>query len=113
MLVGLQAPDDAAVLRPPPGEVLLQSVDQFRAFLGDLHLFGRIAAHHALGDIHAMGGRPLAALALVTLPHGPAAWQEDDLHAMLLGAQEVLRRPAPGWSAAIAGRARRRRSASP
>ncbi|WP_165982507.1 selenide, water dikinase SelD [Dankookia rubra] len=96
VLVGLQAPDDAAVLRPPPGEVLLQSADQFRAFLGDLHLFGRIAANHALGDIHAMGGRPLAALALVTLPHGPAAWQEDDLHAMLLGAQEVLRAAGAG-----------------
>jgi selenide,water dikinase len=96
VLVGLQAPDDAAVLRPPTGEVLLQSVDQFRAFLGDLHLFGRIAAHHALGDIHAMGGRPLAALALVTLPHGPAAWQEDDLHAMLLGAQEVLQAAGTG-----------------
>ncbi|WP_431271811.1 selenide, water dikinase SelD [Dankookia sp. P2] len=84
------------MLRPPPGEVLLQSVDQFRAFLGDLHLFGRIAAHHTLGDIHAMGGRPLAALALVTLPHGPAAWQEEDLHAMLLGAQEVLRAAGAG-----------------
>ena len=82
--------DDAALLHPPPGVVLLQSVDQFRAFISDLHLFGRIAANHALGDIHAMGGTPLSALALVTLPHGPAAWQEEDLHAMLLGAQEVL-----------------------
>ncbi|MDO9708783.1 selenide, water dikinase SelD [Paracraurococcus lichenis] len=90
VLVGLQAPDDAAVIHPPPGEVLVQSVDQFRAFLGDLHLFGRIAANHALGDIHAMGGRPLSALALATLPHGPAAWLEEDLHAMLLGAREVL-----------------------
>ncbi|MBL6458739.1 selenide, water dikinase SelD [Belnapia sp. T6] len=90
VLVGLDAPDDATVLRPPPGQVLVQSVDQFRAFLTDLHLFGRIAANHALGDIHAMGGQPLAALALVTLPHGPAPWLEEDLHAMLRGAQEVL-----------------------
>jgi selenide,water dikinase len=82
--------DDAALLRPPPGALLVQSVDQVRAFLTDLHLFGRIAANHALGDIHAMGGRPLSALALVTLSHAPAAWLEEDLHAMLRGAQEVL-----------------------
>ncbi|MBL6077976.1 selenide, water dikinase SelD [Belnapia sp. T18] len=82
--------DDAALLRPPPGALPVQNVDQLRAFVTDLHLFGRIAANHALGDIHAMGGRPLSALALVTLPHGPAPWQGEDLHAMLLGAQEVL-----------------------
>ncbi|WP_052388823.1 selenide, water dikinase SelD [Belnapia moabensis] len=76
----------------PPGDAALppQSVDRLRAFVTDMHLFGRIAANHALGDIHAMGGRPLSALALVTLPHGPAPWQEEDLYAMLLGAQEVL-----------------------
>ncbi|WP_135469258.1 selenide, water dikinase SelD [Crenalkalicoccus roseus] len=90
ILLGLEAPDDAAVLLPPEGEALVQTVDMFRAFLGDLHLFGRIAANHALGDIHAMGGRPLAALAIAALPHGPAARLAEDLHAMLAGAQEVL-----------------------
>ncbi|WP_052213771.1 selenide, water dikinase SelD [Belnapia sp. F-4-1] len=82
--------DDAALLNPPPGALLLQSVDQLRAFVTDLHVFGRIAANHALGEVHAMGGRPLSALALVTLPHAPAAWLEEDLYAMLRGAQEVL-----------------------
>jgi selenide,water dikinase len=90
LTAGPEPLDDAALLHPPPGALLVQSVDQFRAFLTDLHLFGRIAANHALGDIHAMGARPLSALALVTLPHAPAAWLEEDLHAMLRGAQEVL-----------------------
>lgn len=90
VLLGLEAPDDAAAIAVPPGAAVLQSVDFFRAFLGDLHLFGRIAANHALGDIHAMGGRPVSALAIVTLPPAAPALLEADLHAMLEGALEVL-----------------------
>ena len=90
ILLGLEAPDDAAVVLPPSGQALVQTVDFFRAFLGDLHLFGRIAANHALGDVHAMGGRPLTALAIATLPPGTPVRLEEDLHAMLRGAQEVL-----------------------
>ncbi len=96
VLLGLAARDDAAIFRSPGsgpgggGQALVQTVDQFRAFLGDLHLFGRIAANHALGDIHAMGGQPFSALAIATLPPGPPARQAEDLAAMLRGAQEVL-----------------------
>ncbi|WP_119680720.1 selenide, water dikinase SelD [Indioceanicola profundi] len=83
--------DDAAVLDLPPGSgAVLQTVDLFRAPVDDPWLFGRIAAVHALGDIHAMGARPLAALAIAALPHGPDSWQEEDLFQMLHGALQVL-----------------------
>jgi selenide,water dikinase len=90
LLIGLDAPDDAAVLRVPPGRLLVQSVDHFRAFLDDPFLFGQIAAAHALSDLHAMGARPWTALAVAAVPHGPGAKMRVDLAAMLRGATEVL-----------------------
>ncbi|MSO80652.1 MAG: selenide, water dikinase SelD [Alphaproteobacteria bacterium] len=91
VFAGLDAPDDAAIIAPPPpGEVLVQTVDQFRAFVDDPYLFGRIAALHCLADIWAMGARPRTALATVVLPDGPAAKQEEDLAALLGGAAAAL-----------------------
>ena len=50
VLIGLDAPDDAAVARPPPpGHLSVHSVDFFRAFIGDPYAFGAVAANHALG----------------------------------------------------------------
>jgi selenide,water dikinase len=91
LVVGLDAPDDAAVLRVPPGLMLVQSVDHFRAFLDDPFLFGQVAAAHALSDLHAMGARPWTALAIAAVPFGPGAKMRADLSAMLLGATRVLR----------------------
>jgi selenide,water dikinase len=92
LLVGLEAPDDAAVLRVPPGRLLVQSVDHFRAFLDDPFLFGQVAAAHALSDLHAMGARPWTALAIAAVPYGPSTKMRTDLSAMLQGASEILRR---------------------
>ena len=91
LLVGLDAPDDAAVLRVPEGQLLVQSVDHFRAFIDDPFLFGQVAAAHALSDLHAMGARPWTALAVAAVPYGPRAKMRADLSAMLRGAVEVLR----------------------
>jgi len=91
VVVGLDAPDDAAVLRPPAGKLLVQTVDFFRAFIEDPYLFGRIAAVHALGDLHAMGATPRSALAIATVPHGPDEKIEDSLYQMMSGALSVFR----------------------
>lgn len=88
--IGLGSPDDAAVVAFPGAPPLLQTVDFFRAMVGDPYLFGRIAANHALGDIYAMGGLPETALAIATLPPARPAIVEQDLFHMLKGGTEVL-----------------------
>jgi len=82
--------DDAAVIAFPGAPALLQTVDFFRALVGDPYLFGRIAATHALGDIYAMGGVPETALAIAALPPARPSITEHDLFHMLKGGTEVL-----------------------
>jgi selenide,water dikinase len=90
VMIGLDSPDDAALIAFPGAPPMLQTVDFFRAMVEDLYLFGRIAATHALGDIYAMGGSPETALAIATLPPARAAIVEHDLYHMLRGALDVL-----------------------
>ena len=90
VMIGLDSPDDAALISFPGAPPLLQTVDFFRAMVDDPYLFGRIAATHALGDIYAMGGSPESALAIATLPPARPPIVEHDLFHMLRGGLDVL-----------------------
>jgi selenide, water dikinase len=93
LVIGLAAPDDAAVLAPPPaGHQIAATVDLFRSFVDDPWLFGEIAANHALNDIFAMGGTPLHALAIAMVPHGSVNKTEEILFQLLAGARACLDR---------------------
>ncbi len=92
VVVGLGAPDDAAVVRVPEGHVVLHTVDHFRAFIDDPFLLGQIAANHALSDIYAMGAEATTALAIVTLPHAEPDKSQQLLKQLMNGAHRVLQR---------------------
>ncbi|TMK02772.1 MAG: selenide, water dikinase SelD, partial [Alphaproteobacteria bacterium] len=91
VVVGLDAPDDAALVDVGGEKLSLQTVDYFRAIVDDPYTLGKIAANHALGDVYAMGGEPQTALAIATVPYGLESKVEADLSAMITGANEVLR----------------------
>ncbi len=88
--IGLDAPDDAAMIEVPAGQALVQSVDFFRTFIDDPFVFGEVAAVHALGDVWAMGAKPHSALALAIVPAAAERLVEEDLFQMLAGARRVL-----------------------
>jgi selenide,water dikinase len=91
VVVGLEAPDDAAVVDTGGPRHAVHTVDYFRAMIDDPYLFGKIAANHALGDLYAMGAEPQSALAIATVPHGLESKTEADLAAMMAGANDMLR----------------------
>lgn len=68
VLVGLDQPDDAAVIRLNDEQALVQTVDFFSPVVDDPYYYGAIAAANAISDIYAMGGTPLFALNILALP---------------------------------------------
>ena len=92
VLLGLESPDDAAIVQPPQGRPVVATVDFFPAFLDDPYLVGRVAALNALSDVFALGAQPLAAMAIASIPVGPSRQQEQLLYELLAGGLHELRR---------------------
>lgn len=92
VVAGLRERGDAAVLRVPSGNAVALTVDFFAAPLDDPYLTGRLAALNALSDALVVGAKPSAALAMVTLPAGPPAQQQELLYQLLAGGSDELRR---------------------
>lgn len=68
MIVGLESPDDAAVVRMSDDMAIVVTTDFFTPIVDDPRDFGRIAACNALSDIYAMGAIPLVALNIAAFP---------------------------------------------
>lgn len=88
--LGQSRRDDAAIVVPPEGKVMVHSVDGFRSFIDDPYMFGAIATNHALNDLFAMGATPQTALALATLPFGTEEKTGQDLAQMMAGVRKIL-----------------------
>jgi selenide,water dikinase len=68
LLVGLGAPDDAAVWRLSTDQALVVTTDFFTPVVDDAYDYGAIAAANALSDLYAMGARPILALNVAAVP---------------------------------------------
>ncbi len=68
LLVGFHTSDDAGVYRLTDELALVTTADFITPPVNDPFTFGQIAAANAIGDIYAMGGRPLTCLNLVAFP---------------------------------------------
>lgn len=82
--------EDASLIKLDDGKILVQSVDQLKAFVNDPWLFGRIATNHCLSDIYAMGCKPHSALAVVGLPHAEKNFSRSQLKELMLSCSEAL-----------------------
>ena len=81
--------EDAALLQLIP-QTLAVSTDHFPQMVTDTYRFGRISAHHALGDLFAMGARPRYALVNLSLELMSPTLMEEEMYLLLKGVNDVL-----------------------
>ncbi|OSQ46585.1 selenide, water dikinase SelD [Marivita geojedonensis] len=83
-------PGDDAALLLTGGARQVFTTDHLRSFWSDPAVMARIATHHALGDIWAMGANPQAATLSITLPRLSEPLAERTLTEILTSAQTIL-----------------------
>ena len=66
--MGYAGSDDAGIYRLDNETALVLTADFITPPVNDPYLFGQIAAANALGDVYAMGAKPIACLNLVAFP---------------------------------------------
>ncbi len=86
----LSLPGDDAAVVDVGGTQQVLTTDHLRAVTHDPVVMTRIAAHHALGDVWAMGAEPQAAVASFVLPRTSAQLQARTLAEMTAAAHGVF-----------------------
>ncbi|MDB4766717.1 selenide, water dikinase SelD [bacterium] len=98
VIIGLQNPDDAAVVKTQDNQITV-TTDFFASPMNDPYLTGRIAMLNSASDCFVMGAQPTAALALIQLPLQHAKIQLQTMRELMSGSVEELNR----MNAAIVG----------
>ncbi len=91
VVIGLDQPDDAAVLKMGNDQSSVVTTDFFAAPLNDPYVFGRMSAINALSDIWAMGAAPVAAMTIAEIPYGHPQAQQAYLTELMQGALHEFR----------------------
>ena len=68
LMIGIEAPDDAAVWKLDDEHALVVTTDFFTPVVDTPYEYGAIAAANSLSDIYAMGAKPFLALNVAALP---------------------------------------------
>ncbi len=82
--------EDAAVWQPTNDRVMVQSIDGFRSFSEDHYLFAKIAVHHAMNDLYAMGATPKYVQVWANLKFSHSRLQQRDHLRMMQGVSDAL-----------------------
>ena len=91
VVIGLENPDDAAVIRTYDDRVTV-TTDFFASPFDDPYLVGRIAMLNSASDCCVMGAQPTGALAIVQLPLGHPRAQAQVMRELMAGGVEELKK---------------------
>ncbi|MFT5304284.1 MAG: selenide,water dikinase, partial [Mariniblastus sp.] len=91
VIIGLDNPDDAAVVRTHGGQVTV-TTDFFASPMDDPYLVGRIGLLNSASDCCVMGAQPTSALAIVQLPLGHPRAQLQVMRELMAGGVEELKK---------------------
>ncbi|MBF0556573.1 MAG: selenide, water dikinase SelD [Nitrospirae bacterium] len=86
----LVGPGDDAGVYLIGDTAIVATVDFITPLVNDPFTFGQISATNSMSDIYAMGGRPVAALAIAAFPS--CTYKTDVLKAILQGALKTIKR---------------------
>lgn len=91
VIIGLENPDDAAVIRTHGGQVTV-TTDFFASPMDDPYLVGQIALLNSASDCCVMGAQPTSALAIVQLPLGHPRAQLQVMRELMAGSVAELKK---------------------